>query len=302
MAVAERARGLGMTLLGSDPVRDRGAGRAARRRARDLRGAAGAVGRGHGPRAAHALDHRAHRREGDRPHEAGRVRAQRRPRRDRRRGRARRGAARGPPRRRRRSTSSRPSRRPARRSSTRPNTVLTPHLGASTAEAQVAVAEEIAEQVLDVLEGRPARYAVNAPLLSAEAEQTIGPYLPLAETLGRFLAQFARGGRRHVHRRAGRRARPERVGAAHRRRAARPARDGHDGARQPRQRRRSSPRRGGSPSSSAGRPTPAGSAPRSRCRARCAAGTSTVGGTLAGGEMRLVRLNDYRLDMAADAI
>jgi D-3-phosphoglycerate dehydrogenase len=75
-----------------------------------------------------------------------------------------------------------------------PNTVLTPHLGASTAEAQVAVAEEIAEQVLDVLAGRPASYAVNAPLLSPEAEQTIGPYLPLAETLGRFLAQFARGG------------------------------------------------------------------------------------------------------------
>ena len=75
-----------------------------------------------------------------------------------------------------------------------PNTVLTPHLGASTAEAQVAVAEEIAEQVLDVLAGRAASYAVNAPLLSPEAEQTIGPYLPLAETLGRFLAQFARGG------------------------------------------------------------------------------------------------------------
>jgi D-3-phosphoglycerate dehydrogenase len=75
-----------------------------------------------------------------------------------------------------------------------PNTVLTPHLGASTAEAQVAVAEEIAQQVLDVLDGRAAQYAVNAPLLSAEAEQTIGPYLPLAETLGRFLAQFARAG------------------------------------------------------------------------------------------------------------
>src|SRR5439155_11014673 len=75
-----------------------------------------------------------------------------------------------------------------------PNTELTPHLGASTVEAQVAVAEEIAEQVLDVLAGRPAQYAVNAPLLSAEAEQTIGPYLPLAELLGRFLAQFARAG------------------------------------------------------------------------------------------------------------
>ncbi|HSL98391.1 MAG TPA: phosphoglycerate dehydrogenase [Candidatus Deferrimicrobiaceae bacterium] len=75
-----------------------------------------------------------------------------------------------------------------------PNTVLTPHLGASTAEAQVAVSEEIAEQVLDVLAGRPARYAVNAPLVSPEAARTIGPYVPLAELLGRFIAQFARMG------------------------------------------------------------------------------------------------------------
>jgi D-3-phosphoglycerate dehydrogenase len=75
-----------------------------------------------------------------------------------------------------------------------PNTVLTPHLGASTAEAQVAVAEEVADQVLDVLAGRSARYAVNAPLLGPEAAQAIGPYLPLAEILGRFFAQFARGG------------------------------------------------------------------------------------------------------------
>lgn len=75
-----------------------------------------------------------------------------------------------------------------------PNTVLTPHLGASTAEAQVAVAEEVADQVLDVLAGRSARYAVNAPLLGPEAARAIGPYLPLAEILGRFFAQFARGG------------------------------------------------------------------------------------------------------------
>jgi D-3-phosphoglycerate dehydrogenase len=74
-----------------------------------------------------------------------------------------------------------------------PNTVLTPHLGASTVEAQVLVAEEAAQQVLDVLEGRPARHAVNAPLLTPETERAIAPYLPLAETLGRFYAQFARG-------------------------------------------------------------------------------------------------------------
>jgi len=73
-----------------------------------------------------------------------------------------------------------------------PNTVLTPHLGASTAEAQVAVAEEASLQVLDVLDGRPARYAVNAPLLTPETARAIAPYLPLAETLGRFFAQFTR--------------------------------------------------------------------------------------------------------------
>lgn len=73
-----------------------------------------------------------------------------------------------------------------------PNTLLTPHLGASTAEAQVAVAEEVAEQILDVLDGRPARYAVNAPLLTPETALVIAPYLPLAETLGRVAAQLAR--------------------------------------------------------------------------------------------------------------
>ncbi|MBA2718712.1 MAG: phosphoglycerate dehydrogenase [Chloroflexi bacterium] len=79
-----------------------------------------------------------------------------------------------------------------------PNTLLTPHLGASTAEAQVLVAEEVADQVLDVLAGRSARYAVNAPLLTPETARAIAPYLPLAEMLGRFFAQFARRGVRTV--------------------------------------------------------------------------------------------------------
>ncbi len=79
-----------------------------------------------------------------------------------------------------------------------PNTVLTPHLGASTAEAQVAVAEEASQQVLEVLDGRPARYAVNAPLLTPETARAIAPYLPLAEILGRFFAQYSRGGVRAV--------------------------------------------------------------------------------------------------------
>ena len=73
-----------------------------------------------------------------------------------------------------------------------PNTVLTPHLGALTAEAQLRVAEEACEQVIDVLAGRSARYAVNAPLLTPETARAIAPYLPLTETLGRVLAQYFR--------------------------------------------------------------------------------------------------------------
>lgn len=73
-----------------------------------------------------------------------------------------------------------------------PNVLLTPHLGASTAEAQVAVALEAAEQIVEVLEGRPARYAVNSPLVTPETAQAIAPYLPLAEILGRVYGQFAR--------------------------------------------------------------------------------------------------------------
>ncbi|HWH23656.1 MAG TPA: phosphoglycerate dehydrogenase [Candidatus Limnocylindria bacterium] len=73
-----------------------------------------------------------------------------------------------------------------------PNTVLTPHLGASTEEAQARVAVETVQQVLDVLAGRSARYAVNAPLVPAETADALAPYLPLARALGMFYAQFAR--------------------------------------------------------------------------------------------------------------
>lgn len=74
---------------------------------------------------------------------------------------------------------------------TAPNAILTPHLGASTEEAQTRVAVEAAEQVRDVLAGRSARYAVNAPLLTPETADALAPYLPLARTLGQFYAQFS---------------------------------------------------------------------------------------------------------------
>ena len=73
-----------------------------------------------------------------------------------------------------------------------PNIILTPHLGASTAEAQTRVAVEAAEQVREVLAGRSARYAVNAPMLTPETADALAPYLPLARTLGQFYAQFVR--------------------------------------------------------------------------------------------------------------
>ena len=113
----------------------------------------------------------------------------------------------GPARRAPGSTSSSRSRRSDSPLLEAPNTLLTPHLGASTAEAQILVAEEVAAQVLDVLDGRSARYAVNAPLLTPETARAIAPYLPLAEVLGRFFAQFSRGGVQDADPRDRRRAR-----------------------------------------------------------------------------------------------
>jgi D-3-phosphoglycerate dehydrogenase len=72
-----------------------------------------------------------------------------------------------------------------------PNAILTPHLGASTEEAQTRVAVEAAEQVREVLAGRSARYAINAPMLTPETADALAPYLPLARTLGQFYAQFS---------------------------------------------------------------------------------------------------------------
>jgi len=48
------------------------------------------------------------------------------------------------------------------------NIIVTPHLGASTTEAQAVAAKDVAKQVIDVFKGKPARYAVNAPPVSAE--------------------------------------------------------------------------------------------------------------------------------------
>ena len=71
--------------------------------------------------------------------------------------------------------------------------ILTPHLGASTEEAQENVAVDVAEQIRDVLLGLPARSAVNIPGMTPEVMERLKPHLQLAETLGLLLSQMAGG-------------------------------------------------------------------------------------------------------------
>ena len=74
-----------------------------------------------------------------------------------------------------------------------PRIITTPHLGASTAEAQERVAVDVAEQIVDVLSGRPARYAVNAPMLAPETLKVVGPYMAVGELVGLVATQLVTG-------------------------------------------------------------------------------------------------------------
>ncbi len=69
--------------------------------------------------------------------------------------------------------------------------VVTPHLGASTEEAQAAVAVAVAEQLVAYLQSGVVKNAVNLPSLPAEVLAQVGPYLPLAEKLGALAGQLA---------------------------------------------------------------------------------------------------------------
>lgn len=73
------------------------------------------------------------------------------------------------------------------------NIVTTPHLGASTEEAQRKVAVDVAEQIGDYFNGKPARAAVNMPAISAEVLARISPYLTLAERIGALITQTVDG-------------------------------------------------------------------------------------------------------------
>jgi D-3-phosphoglycerate dehydrogenase len=181
-----------------------------------------------------------------------------------------------------------------------PNTVLTPHLGASTAEAQVLVSEEVADQILDVLAGRSARYAVNAPLLTPETAKAIAPYLPLAETLGRFFAQFARSGIRTLTLEiAGELS--EFDGAPLTAAVLRGILETSTTERVNLVNAMALARTRGITVVEHRTPDAGAFAAQLTLSTETPSGTASVAGTVAGGEARLTRLDDYRLDMAPAA-
>ncbi|MCM8784267.1 MAG: phosphoglycerate dehydrogenase [Candidatus Omnitrophica bacterium] len=71
--------------------------------------------------------------------------------------------------------------------------IATPHLGASTEEAQISVSMDIARQIKDVLLGRGVRNAVNFPCVEASLLELLKPYLNLAERLGAMHTQLTEG-------------------------------------------------------------------------------------------------------------
>ncbi len=74
------------------------------------------------------------------------------------------------------------------------NVVVTPHLGASTQEAQDRAGIIVAEQVAAALNGEFVSNAVNIPQVGAEEMEVIGPYLPLARSLGRLATGLCQSG------------------------------------------------------------------------------------------------------------
>jgi D-3-phosphoglycerate dehydrogenase len=71
-----------------------------------------------------------------------------------------------------------------------PNVVCTPHLGASTTEAQENVALQVAEQMSDYLLTARCQNALNMPSVTAEEAKVMGPWIKLAEHLGAFVGQL----------------------------------------------------------------------------------------------------------------
>lgn len=68
-----------------------------------------------------------------------------------------------------------------------PNIIVTPHLGASTVEAQEKVAQEVSAEIIDIFETQSVTNAVNMPQMSGETQQKMKPYLLLGEQIGHLV-------------------------------------------------------------------------------------------------------------------
>ena len=79
-----------------------------------------------------------------------------------------------------------------------PNVVVTPHLAASTEEAQDRAGVIVAEQVAAALDGGLVTNAVNIPTVGADDLEVLGPFIPLAAKLGRLALQLAGGDVRRI--------------------------------------------------------------------------------------------------------
>jgi D-3-phosphoglycerate dehydrogenase len=71
--------------------------------------------------------------------------------------------------------------------------IVTPHLGASTSEAQVLAARMVAEQIVDVFSGRAPRAAVNVPYIPVETLSALAPYIKLTNILCKLVYRLAEG-------------------------------------------------------------------------------------------------------------
>jgi D-3-phosphoglycerate dehydrogenase len=76
--------------------------------------------------------------------------------------------------------------------------IVTPHLGASTAEAQVLAARDVAEQIADIFKGLPARAAINVPYIPSETLAALMPYIKLTNSLCKLAYTLAEGQSKNI--------------------------------------------------------------------------------------------------------
>ncbi|MGG3564239.1 phosphoglycerate dehydrogenase [Neobacillus rhizosphaerae] len=71
-----------------------------------------------------------------------------------------------------------------------PNIIVTPHLGASTVEAQEKVAQEVSAEIIEIFESQSIQHAVNMPQMSGETQAKLQPYLLLGDQMGQLVIQL----------------------------------------------------------------------------------------------------------------